>query len=390
MNDKKWSFTSESVTEGHPDKVCDQIADAILDEMLALDPMTRSAIEAFATTGMVLVSGEVTTERYVDINNIVRSVISDIGYIHPDYGFESSNCAVMTSINGQSPDIAGGVSLAVEARAGSADTYDALGAGDQGMVFGYACGETPELMPLPIALAHKMAMELAAIRKSGKVDYLRPDGKTQVSVSYEGHKPVRVTAAVVSTQHSPNADQDVIYKDMTELVIKKIIPANLLDDNTKYYTNPSGRFVIGGPQGDTGLTGRKIIVDTYGGMCRHGGGSFSGKDATKVDRSATYMMRYVAKNLVAAGVAERCEIHATYAIGVSHPLTVDINTYGTSKLSDEAVKELIFKHFDLRPAAIIERLELRRPIFRQVASYGHFGRPDLDLPWERTDAAARI
>jgi len=390
MNDKKWIFASESVTEGHPDKVCDQISDAILDEMLKLDPGTRSAVETFATTGMVLVSGEVTTSRYVDIERITRKVIGQIGYTHADYGFAAESCAVLTAIGAQSPDIASGVDTALEIRGkAKADKYDELGAGDQGMMFGFACTETPELMPLPISLAHAMARELVRLRKTGKVSYLRPDGKTQISVMYEGYKPIKVTNAVVSTQHSPEAEQEQIKQDMIKHVIKAIIPEHMLE-GTQYYVNPSGRFVIGGPQGDTGLTGRKIIVDTYGGMCSHGGGAFSGKDATKMDRSAAYMMRYVAKNLVAAGVAERCELQVAYAIGAARPLSINVNTYGTGKHSDSAVLELIEKHFDLRPAAIIERLNLRSPIYRQTAAYGHFGRPDLSLPWEQTDAARNL
>ena len=390
MNDKQWIFASESVTEGHPDKVCDQIVDAILDEMLKIDPGTRSAVEAFATTGMVLVAGEVTTQGYIDIPGVTRSVIRDVGYTSADYGFAADSCAVLTAIGGQSPDIAGGVGKALESRGkAKGDRYDELGAGDQGMMFGYACNETPELMPLPISLAHAMARELASLRKTGKLPYLRPDGKTQVSVMYEGNKPVKATTALVSSQHAPEADQEIMRKDIIDHVIKKVIPEALLS-GTEMFVNPSGRFVIGGPQGDTGLSGRKIIVDTYGGMCSHGGGAFSGKDATKVDRSATYMMRYVAKNLVASGTCERCELQVTYAIGVARPLSLHVNTYGTGKSSDKAILDLVNKHFDLRPAAIIERLNLRSPIYKQTAAYGHFGRPDLSLPWEQTDAAKKF
>ena len=384
------NFASESVTEGHPDKVCDQIVDAVLDEMLKLDPGTRSAVEAFATTGMVLVAGEVTTKGYVDIGGIVRKVIRDIGYTSADYGFCADSCAVLTAIGGQSPDIAGGVNRALETRGqvdpGKTEKYDELGSGDQGMMFGYACDETPELMPLPISLAHAMARELANQRKTGKLPYLRPDGKTQVSVDYENGRPIRVSTVLVSTQHSPDAEAEVIRKDMIDHVVKAVVPEALLE-GTKFYINPSGRFVIGGPQGDTGLSGRKIIVDTYGGMCTHGGGAFSGKDATKVDRSAAYMCRYIAKNIVAAGLARRIELQISYAIGVSRPLSLSVNTFGTAKTSDQAILDLITARFDMRPAAIIERLNLRSPIYKQTAAYGHFGRPDLSLPWEQTDVS---
>ncbi|MCL2407931.1 MAG: methionine adenosyltransferase [Defluviitaleaceae bacterium] len=382
-------FTSESVTEGHPDKVCDQISDAILDEMLALDPQTRSAVECFATTGMVLVSGEVTTKRYVPIENLVRKVVRDIGYTDADYGFNADSVAVLVSLGEQSADIAGGVNNALEIRKGAKDKYDELGSGDQGMMFGYACSETAELMPLPISLAHACARELAILRKEGTLPYLRPDGKTQISVEYDEFKPIRVSVALVSAQHDPDVSTETITEDITAKVIKKIIPPHLLD-GTDCIVNPSGRFVIGGPQGDTGLTGRKIIVDTYGGMCRHGGGAFSGKDATKVDRSAAYMTRYIAKNIVAAGIAERCEIQVAYGIGVARPLSVYVDTFGTSKTDDKTLLDLINTHFDLRPAAIIERLNLRSPIYRQTAAYGHFGRPDISLPWEQTDAAKNL
>lgn len=381
-------FTSESVTEGHPDKICDQISDAILDAIFEKDPNARVACETSVTTGLVLVTGEITTDCYVDIPKVVRRTIEEIGYTRAKYGFDCDTCAVLTSIDEQSPDIAMGVNEALEKKQGDmTDEVEAIGAGDQGIMFGFACNETPELMPLPIALAHKLARRLAEVRKNGTLSYLRPDGKTQVTVEYEGNKPVRVDTIVISTQHSPEVDRKTIEADMREYVIDKIVPAHLLDQNTKYYINPTGRFVIGGPQGDAGLTGRKIIVDTYGGYARHGGGAFSGKDPTKVDRSAAYAARYVAKNIVAAGLADKCEIELAYAIGVAQPVSILIETFGTGKVEEEKLAQLVRKHFDLRPAAIIRDLNLRRPIYRQVAAYGHFGRTDLDLPWERTDKA---
>ncbi|MBS4960101.1 MAG: methionine adenosyltransferase [Clostridiales bacterium] len=378
-------FTSESVTEGHPDKMCDQISDAVLDAILSKDPMARVACETTATTGLVFVMGEITTDCYVDIEQIVRDTVRKIGYDRAKYGFDSDSCSVITSLKGQSPDISMGVNKALEAREGDSDIEMEIGAGDQGMMFGFACNETPELMPLPISLAHKITKQLAEVRKNKTLSYLRPDGKAQVTVEYVDEKPVRVDTIVVSTQHRPDVSHHTIEKDIMEHVIKAVIPANLLDENTKYYINPTGRFVIGGPQGDAGLTGRKIIVDTYGGYACHGGGAFSGKDPTKVDRSASYAARYVAKNVVASGIADKCEIEVAYAIGVASPVSIYVNTYGTGKVSDEEITEIIKKNFDLRPAAIIKNLDLRRPIYQQTASYGHFGRPDLDLPWERTD-----
>ena len=380
-------FTSESVTEGHPDKICDQVADAVLDAIIAQDPMARVACEAIATTGMIFVAGEITTECYVDIEQIARGTIREIGYDRAKYGFDCETCAVITSIKSQSPDIALGVDRALETR--QTDQKD-IGAGDQGMMFGFACNETDEYMPMPIYLAHRLARKLTAARKSGELPYLRPDGKSQVTVEYEGNRPVRVTAVVISTQHSPEAPYEQIQSDIIDRVIKTSIPSYLLDEQTKYYINPTGRFVVGGPQGDSGLTGRKIIVDTYGGYARHGGGSFSGKDPTKVDRSATYMARYIAKNIVAAGIADKCEIELSYAIGVAKPLSIFVNTQGTGKISDEAIAGLIEREFDLRPAAIIDYLDLRRPIYKQTAAYGHFGRSDLDLPWERLDKAEEL
>lgn len=385
---KKQLFTSESVTEGHPDKICDQISDGILDAILDKDPMARVACETSVTTGLVLVMGEISTECYIDIPRIVRETIRRIGYDRAKYGFDCDTCAVITAIDEQSPDIAMGVNKALEAKSGemSETEIEATGAGDQGMMFGYACDETSELMPLPISLAHKLAKRLSEVRKDGTLSYLRPDGKTQVTVEYNDGIPVRVDTVVVSSQHSPDIEHDTLEKDIIENVIKPVVPSNLLID-TRFLINPTGRFVIGGPHGDSGLTGRKIIVDTYGGYARHGGGAFSGKDPTKVDRSAAYAARYVAKNIVAAGLAKKCEVQLAYAIGVAKPVSVLVDTFGTGIVPEDKLVELIKKHFDLRPAGIIKSLNLRRPIYSQVAAYGHLGRPDLDLPWERTDKA---
>ncbi|HEX2953267.1 MAG TPA: methionine adenosyltransferase [Bacillota bacterium] len=385
-------FTSESVTEGHPDKICDQISDAVLDAILKEDPQARVACETSVTTGLVLVMGEITTHCYVEIPKVVRETIREIGYTRAKYGFDCDTCAVITSLDEQSPDIAQGVNDAWEVREESeqGDPLDKVGAGDQGMMFGYASNETPEFLPMTIALAHQLARRLTEVRKTGLLPYLRPDGKTQVTVEYEDNRPVRVDTVVVSSQHDPDVDMDQLRKEIIEHVIMPIIPKEFLDEKTHYYINPTGRFVVGGPNGDSGLTGRKIIVDTYGGMARHGGGAFSGKDPTKVDRSAAYAARYVAKNVVAAGLADRCEIQLAYAIGVAHPVSVAIETFGTEKVALETIEKLVRENFDLRPAAIIRDLDLRRPIYKQTAAYGHFGRLDLDLPWERTDKAATL
>ena len=378
-------FTSESVTEGHPDKMADQISDAILDAIMEKDPMARVACETFLTTGMALIAGEISTTCYVDMPKIVRETIREIGYTNATYGFDCNTSAVLTSIDEQSPDIAQGVDTALEAREGDMDEADAIGAGDQGMMFGYATNETESYMPLPVYLAHGLTRRLTELRKSGEIEYLLPDGKSQVTVEYEDEKPVRVDAVVISTQHKGEATLEQIRQDVIEKVIKPVIPEQFLDENTKYYINPTGRFVIGGPQGDTGLTGRKIIVDTYGGMARHGGGAFSGKDCTKVDRSGAYAARYVAKNIVAAGLADRCEVQLAYAIGVAQPVSVLVDTFGTNKVAEEKIADAVMKNFDLRPAGIIRELDLRRPIYKQTAAYGHFGRTDLDLPWEKLD-----
>ena len=383
-------FTSESVTEGHPDKICDQISDAILDAILEQDPYARVACETAVTTGMVLVMGEITTTCYVDVPKVVRSTIEGIGYTRAKYGFDASTCAVITSIGEQSADIAMGVNEALESKKGTQDKIDSIGAGDQGMMFGFATNETPEYMPLPIAMAHRLARRLSEVRKDGTLDYLRPDGKTQVTVEYEDNKPIRIDTIVISTQHGEEASHDQIENDLINNVIKPIVPSELLDENTKYYINPTGRFVIGGPQGDSGLTGRKIIVDTYGGYGRHGGGAFSGKDPTKVDRSAAYAARWVAKNLVAAGVSDKLEIELAYAIGVAQPVSIEVETFGTGKIADDKIVEIIGKVFDLRPAVIIRELDLRRPIYKQTAAYGHFGRTDLDLTWEKLNKVEEI
>ena len=385
---EKRLFTSESVTEGHPDKICDQISDAILDELMKQDPMSRVACETSITTGLVLVMGEITTKGYVDIQKIVRETIREIGYDRAKYGFDCDTCGVITALDEQSTDIAMGVDKALEAKENkmSDEELDAIGAGDQGMMFGYATNETEEYMPYPIALAHKLALKLTEVRKNGTLDYLRPDGKTQVTVEYdEDGKPVRLDAVVLSTQHDAEVSQEQIHEDIKKYVFDPVLPKDMVDENTKFFINPTGRFVIGGPNGDSGLTGRKIIVDTYGGYARHGGGAFSGKDCTKVDRSAAYAARYVAKNIVAAGLADKCEIQLSYAIGVAHPTSIMVDTFGTGKLSNEKFVEIIRENFDLRPAGIIKMLDLRRPIYKQTAAYGHFGRNDIDVPWEKTD-----
>ena len=387
---KKVLFTSESVTEGHPDKICDQVSDAILDEILKVDPIARVACETLTTTGIIVVVGEITTSQYVDIQSIVRNVLKEIGYTRAKFGFDASTCSVVTSINEQSRDIALGVDSALEYKNGNEDKYNSVGAGDQGMMFGYACTETDEFMPLPITLAHKLTKRLSYVRKNDILGYLRPDGKSQVTVEYIDGVPSRIEAIVVSTQHSPSVKLEQIQKDIKEFVIDEVIPEYLIDENTKIYVNPTGRFEIGGPMGDSGLTGRKLIVDTYGGFGRHGGGAFSGKDPTKVDRSATYMARYIAKNIVASGICEKLEIGISYAIGVAKPLSIYVDTFGTGKISDDRIIEIINKVFDLRPAAIIDTLDLRRPIYRQIAAYGHFGRNDLDLPWEKLDKVEDI
>lgn len=378
-------FTSESVTEGHPDKLADQISDAILDSLIKDDPYSRVAVETFAITGQIHIAGEVTTKTYVDIPRIAREAVREVGYTRSAIGFDAETCGVSVSIDEQSPDIALGVDKSYEAKSGDDDAFDLLGAGDQGMMFGYACRETEELMPLPIVLAHNLTRHLAAVRRNGDVPYLRPDGKSQVTIEYDGERPVRVDAVVVSTQHDPEIPLEEIRREIGERVIDHVIPQSMKDAQTRVYVNPTGRFVIGGPKGDAGLTGRKIIADTYGGMARHGGGAFSGKDPTKVDRSGAYAARWVAKNIVASGLADRCEVQVAYAIGVAHPMSVLVETFGTGRIPEERIAKAVLEIFDLRPAAIIHHLDLRRPIYQQTAAYGHFGRPDLDLPWERTD-----
>lgn len=390
-SDDKWLFTSESVTEGHPDKVCDQISDAVLDALIEQDPMSRVACEVACTTGMVLVMGEVTTAAYVDIPTIVRNTVREIGYDGSGSGFDYKTCAVLTTIDEQSADIAMGVDRAMEERlSGNVSEAHETGAGDQGMMFGYACSDTPELMPLPISLAHRLTRRLSDARKDGTLPFLRPDGKSQVTVEYRGRTPVRIDAVVISSQHSEEVSRDTLVRGIREEVVFKILPSELVDENTKVFINPTGRFVIGGPQGDSGLTGRKIIVDTYGGFARHGGGAFSGKDPTKVDRSASYAARYIAKNIVASGISAECEIQLAYVIGVAHPVSVQVETFGTGKISDTKITELVRKHFDLRPDAIISQLDLRRPIYKATAAYGHFGRTDANFPWERTDRAQEL
>jgi S-adenosylmethionine synthetase len=386
-------FTSESVTEGHPDKICDQISDAILDELLKQDPNSRVACETSCTTGLVFVMGEISTQGYVDIQKVVRDTVREIGYDRAKYGFDADTCGVMVAIDEQSQDIALGVDKALEAKENqmSDEELEAIGAGDQGLMFGYATNETPELMPYPISMAHKLSLKLTEVRKNGTLSYLRPDGKTQVTVEYdENGKPVRIDTVVLSTQHSADVTQEQIHEDIKKYVFDPVLPADMIDDDTKYFINPTGRFVIGGPHGDSGLTGRKIIVDTYGGYARHGGGAFSGKDPTKVDRSASYAARYVAKNIVAAGLADKCEIQLSYAIGVARPTSVMVDTFGTGKLSDEKIVEIVRENFDLRPAGIIKMLDLRRPIYKQTAAYGHFGRTDINVPWEQTDMVDKL